>query len=165
MNATRKLEYDIAYLNMAACLRPLSYAKRSQVGCLIISEDDQIIAQGYNGMPKGFPNVCEYEKEDGVLVTKDEVLHAESNAIAKCAKSPISTINSTAYVTLSPCLQCAKLLLQSGVKRVVFMEEYRDLNPIKFLINGGIEVQCIDILHKKVYNYNIEPYSEDIVKW
>lgn len=153
MTESRRLEYDLAYMRMAICLKPLSYAIRSKVGCIIVSDDDQIIAQGYNGMPKGYPNSCEYEIWDdeekiNKLVTKAEVLHAESNAIAKCAKWEASCDGGTAYVTLSPCLQCSKLLVQSGIKRVVFMDEYHDLSPIKFLLMGGLKVQKLDMLRK-----------------
>lgn len=145
MDAIRKIEYDIAYMNMAKCLRPLSFAKRSQVGCLIVSDEGQIISQGYNGMPTGLPNECEHE-EDGKLVTNDGVLHAESNAISKCAKFRSSTNNATCYVTLSPCLQCSKLIIQSGIKRVVYLDEYRDLTGVELLIKCGVKVQqlCID---------------------
>lgn len=162
MNSIRRKEYDVAYMKMACNLRELSFAKRSQVGCLIVSEDDQIIAQGYNGMPTGYPNVCEHADENGNLVTNEEVLHAESNAIAKCAKSNTSSKNGTAYVTLSPCFQCAKLLLQSGIKRVVFYEEYRDLSPLKFLMIGGVKVQKLDILHKELKEYNYDENTDTI---
>ena len=142
MTESRRLEYDIVYMNMASCLKDLSFATRSKVGCIIVSSDDQIIAQGYNGMPKGFPNECEHLDENGNLVTNDEVLHAESNA--------------TAYVSLSPCLQCSKLIIQSGIKRVVFREEYRDVTPLILLLKGGIEVQMLDTLHKKLIEYTFD---------
>jgi len=164
MTLERKLEYDVVYLKMACELRPLSFAIRSKVGCLIVSDDDQIIAQGYNGMPKGFPNACEHQvwnettqKYD--LKTNDEVLHAESNAIAKCAKWEASCQGATAYVTLSPCLQCSKLLVQSGIKRVVFLDEYRDMTPLEFLIKGGVTVQKLDLLHKSLDEYFIDNES------
>lgn len=161
MDAKRRLEYDVVYMKMACQLKPLSFAVRSQVGCLIVSDDDQIIAQGYNGMPKGYPNECEDkvwndETKCYDLVTKAEVLHAESNAIAKCAKWEASCEGGTAYVTLSPCLQCAKLLVQSGIKRVVYLDEYRDTSPLAFLNKGGVRVQKIDLLHKKLTDYRTE---------
>lgn len=159
MNTQRRIEYDVAYMTMAYGLRPLSYAIRSKVGCLIVSKNDQIIAQGYNGMPTGFPNVCEHTNEKGELVTNDEVLHAESNAIAKCAKFCVSTEGATAYVTLSPCLQCSKLLLQAGIKRVVFAEEYRDLSPLEFLLKGNITVQKLDTITKELKTYFIDDRS------
>ena len=160
MNTNRKIEYDIAYMTMAYGIRPLSYATRSKVGCLIVSKNDQIIAQGYNGMPTGFPNTCEHTNEKGELVTNDEVLHAESNAIAKCAKFCVSTEGATAYVTLSPCFQCAKLLLQAGIKRVVFSEEYRDLSSIEFLLKGNILVQKLDPMTKRLKTYYIDDVSD-----
>ena len=157
MTESRRLEYDIVYMNMASCLKDFSFATRSKVGCIIVSSDDQIIAQGYNGMPKGFPNECEHLDENGNLVTNDEVLHAESNAIAKCAKcSEGKCKGATAYVSLSPCLQCSKLIIQSGIKRVVFREEYRDVTPLIFLLKGGIEVQMLDTLHKKLIEYTFD---------
>ena len=144
MTEERKLQYDQTYMNMAIVLSGLSHANRSKVGCLIVSEDNQIISQGFNGMPKGMDNGCEYViKENGEtkLVTKKEVLHAETNAIAKCAKWCTSTENATLYVTLSPCFDCAKMIIQTEISRVVYYEEYRDLSGIKLLINAGINVQ------------------------
>lgn len=155
MDANRKLEYDIAYMNMANCLRPLSFAVRSKVGCLIVTEAGQVISQGYNGMPTGLPNECEHE-ENGELVTNDEVLHAESNAISKCAKFPSSTNNATCYVTLSPCLQCSKLIVQSGIKRVVYLHEYRDLSGVELLIKCGIKVQQLYIENKELRDIDIK---------
>lgn len=162
MNALRRRDYDVVYMCMASTLRSLSFAVRSQVGCLIVSADDQIIAQGYNGMPTGFSNICEHPDKDGNLVTNNEVLHAESNAIAKCAKYRTSCEGGTAYVTLSPCFQCAKLLLQSGIKRVVFREEYRDLSPIKFLLKGGLTVHKINPEDKSMYEYVLDKYSDEL---
>ena len=108
-------------------------------------------------MPKGFPNECEHLDENGNLVTNDEVLHAESNAIAKCAKcSEGKCKGATAYISLSPCLQCSKLIIQSGIKRVVFREEYRDITPLIFLLKGGVEVQMLDTLHKKLIEYTFD---------
>lgn len=144
MTEERKLQYDQTYMNMAIVLSGLSHANRSKVGCLIVSEDNQIISQGFNGMPKGMDNVCEYvikENNETKLVTKKEVLHAETNAIAKCAKWCTSTENATLYVTLSPCFDCAKMIIQTEISRVVYYEEYRDLSGIKLLINAGINVQ------------------------
>ena len=165
MTENRKLEYDIAYMNMASCLRELSFATRSKVGCIIVNPDGQIITQGYNGMPKGFPNECEHLDENGNLVTNDEVLHAESNAIAKCAKSSEGQCKgATAYVTLSPCLQCSKLIVQSGIKRVVFREEYRDVTPLIFLLKGGSEVQMLDTLHKKLIEYTFDKETRTLYK-
>lgn len=144
MTEERKLQYDQTYMNMAIVLSGLSHANRSKVGCLIVSEDNQIISQGFNGMPKGMDNACEdviEENGETKLVTKREVLHAETNAIAKCAKWCTSTENATLYVTLSPCFDCAKMIIQTEISRVVYYEEYRDLSGIKLLINAGINVQ------------------------
>lgn len=144
MTEERKLQYDQTYMNMAIVLSGLSHANRTKVGCLIVSEDNQIISQGFNGMPKGMDNICEdvvEENGETKLVTKREVLHAETNAIAKCAKWCTSTENATLYVTLSPCFDCAKMIIQTEISRVVYYEEYRDLSGIKLLINAGINVQ------------------------
>ena len=159
MTEERKLQYDQTYMNMAIVLSGLSYAERSKVGCIIVSEDNQIISQGFNGMPKGFDNCCEYYSvkdtnkcamcsqehcegcENYVLTTKKEVLHAETNAIAKCAKWCTSTENATIYVTLSPCIDCAKMIVQTEISRLVYYEEYRDLSGIKLLLKAGIKVQ------------------------
>lgn len=162
MNALRRLDYDVTYMKMACNLKSLSFAVRSKVGCLIVSKNDQIISQGYNGMPTGFSNICEHTNENDELVTNDEVLHAESNAIAKCAKFCVSSEGATAYVTLSPCLQCAKLLLQAGIKRVVFCEEYRDLSSLKFLVKGGILVQKLDLLTKELKTYFVDEQSDEL---
>lgn len=163
MDIARKLEYDKTYMRMADVLAQLSYAKRSKVGCLIVSEDGQIVSQGYNGMPHGMDNCCEtikcstdfckcIEKANcdenciyAKMVTKPEVLHAESNAISKCAKWNSSTDGATCYVTLSPCVECAKLMIQSGIKRVCYKDLYRDTNGIKLLSQAGIKVEKIEI--------------------
>ncbi|MBO5005537.1 MAG: dCMP deaminase family protein [Clostridia bacterium] len=137
----RKLQYDQTYMNMAIVLSGLSYANRSKVGCIIVSKENQIISQGFNGMPTGMDNNCEFIDENGNITTKREVLHAETNAIAKCAKWRTSSENATIYVTLSPCFDCAKLIIQSEIKRVVYHDEYRDLSGIKLLIKAGVKVQ------------------------
>lgn len=135
---------DRVYMNMATALSDLSYAKRSKVGCVIVSDDGQIVSQGYNGTPAGFDNVCELEDEHThALVTKPEVLHAESNAISKCAKWGGSTDHATLYVTMSPCYECAKLIIQAGIKRVVYKEQYRDDTGIRLLEKAGIVVSKI----------------------
>lgn len=163
MTDNRKIEYDVAYMNMANCLRPLSFAIRSKVGCLIVTEAGQIISQGYNGMPCGLPNSCEHDV-GGQLVTNDEVLHAESNAISKCAKFPSSTDAATCYVTLSPCLQCSKLIIQSGIKRVVYLDEYRDLSGVELLLKCGIKVQQI-YLDSKTLRTIDENYCKYVKEW
>ena len=131
---------DNVYLGMAKELAKLSYAERAKVGCLIVNSGGQIVSQGYNGTPSGFDNCCEEEN-----VTKHEVLHAESNAISKCAKWGGSTDGSTQYFTMSPCFECAKLIIQAGIKRVVYIELYRDTSGVDLLEKAGIEVnQYID---------------------
>ena len=127
---------DKAYMDMAARWGSLSYAKRKQVGALVV-KDEQIISDGFNGTPKGFDNAC--EGEDGE--TLPEVLHAESNALAKLARGTQSAQDATLYVTLSPCFQCAKLIVQAGISRVVCGEVYSDQTGIAFLKKCGIRVE------------------------
>lgn len=119
---------DKIYLDMAQVLSKASYAKRRQVGCLIV-KDRSIISDGYNGTVSGFPNVC--EDENGL--TLPGVLHAETNALSKLTKSSQSSIGATMYITLSPCLECAKLIVQSGIARVVYIEEYKCTKGIELL--------------------------------
>lgn len=140
MTHERKLQYDIVYMKVAEDIASLSYAKRSKVGCIIVSEDGQIVAQGFNGTPKGYDNCCEYEDENGELHTKPEVLHAESNAISKCAKYFSSTLDSTIYITLSPCIDCAKSIIQAGIKRIVFKELYRVTDGLELLKKSNLDV-------------------------
>ena len=115
-----------------------SYCKRRQVGALLV-KDNMIISDGYNGTPSGFENVCE---ENGV--TKPYVLHAEANAISKVAKSGNNSLGATLYVTASPCIECAKLIIQSGIKRVVYKDEYRLTDGVDLLTRAGIEVEKVD---------------------
>ena len=129
---------DEAYMDIAQSWAKMSHAKRKQVGC-IITKDEQIISDGYNGTPHGFDNNCEVATRFG-FETKPEVLHAESNAITKLAKGTQSSIGSTVYVTLMPCFDCAKLMIQSGIKRVVYLEEYRFTDGVDLLKKAGIEV-------------------------
>lgn len=170
---SKQERYDKVYMEMAKVISRLSYAKRNKVGCIIVSKNGQIISQGWNGTPSGADNECEYVKcncewrhgcqktgepiekmlnEDFCydckfcqLSTKPEVLHAESNAISKCAKWISSTEGATLYVTLSPCIECAKLIIQSGIKRVCYQEKYRDTYGINFLQKQGIIVEQIEI--------------------
>ena len=132
-------KFDERYLEMAGIWARNSYCKRRQVGALIV-KDKMIISDGYNGTPSGFENIC--EDENGV--TKPYVLHAEANAITKVAKSGNSSLGSTLYVTASPCLECAKLIIQSGIKRVVYNDEYRLTDGVDLLRRAGIEVEKID---------------------
>ena len=131
-------KFDRRYLEMAEIWARNSYCKRRQVGALLV-KDNMIISDGYNGTPSGFENVCE---ENGV--TKPYVLHAEANAISKIAKSGNSSAGATLYVTASPCMECAKLIIQSGIKRVVYKDEYRLTDGIDLLRRAGIEVERID---------------------
>jgi dCMP deaminase len=130
---------DEAYLNICKTWSQLSFAKRKKVGCIIV-KDGAIISDGYNGTPKGFDNVCEIEY-DGNLKTKNEVLHAESNAITKLAKSTQSSVRATMYITISPCIECAKLIIQSGISRVVYKDFYRNDEGIKLLKQAKIKVE------------------------
>ena len=126
-------KFDHSYLEMAQIWAQNSYCKRRKVGALLV-KDRMIISDGYNGTPSGFENICE---EDGV--TKPYVLHAEANAITKVAKSGNSSEGATLYVTASPCLECSKLIIQSGIKRVVYRDEYRLTDGIDLLRRAGIE--------------------------
>lgn len=127
-------QLDARYMRMARIWAENSYCKRRKVGALIV-KDKNIISDGYNGTPSGFKNICE---EDGVTIPY--VLHAEANAITKIAKSHNSSDGATLYVTASPCIECAKLIIQSGIKRVVYDEEYRLTDGIDLLKKAGIEV-------------------------
>lgn len=132
MNFTK---YDIAYLKMAQEWAKLSYCERKKVGALIV-KDRMIISDGYNGTPSGFDNCC--EDEEGK--TKWYVLHAEANAILKLASSTQSAKGATLYLTLSPCRECSKLILQSGISKLVYINNYSDDEGINFLKNHGIEI-------------------------
>ncbi|MDE6304513.1 MAG: dCMP deaminase family protein [Paramuribaculum sp.] len=125
---------DRRYLRMARIWAENSYCKRRQVGALLV-KDNRIISDGFNGTPAGFENIC----EDTAGVTKPYVLHAEANAITKVARSNNSSNGSTLYVTASPCLECSKLIIQAGIKRVVFDELYRLCDGIDLLKRAGVE--------------------------
>ena len=133
------MKFDNRYMEMAAVWAKNSYCKRLQVGALIV-KDKMIISDGYNGTPSGFENIC--EDESGA--TKPYVLHAEANAITKVAKSGNSSEGATLYVTASPCLECSKLIIQSGIRRVVYRDEYRLTDGIDLLRRAGIEVEKVD---------------------
>ena len=128
---------DQTYMKMAQDWATLSKAKRKQVGCLIV-KDGAIISDGYNGTPHGFDNVCEFPTRFG-LETKPEVLHAESNALTKLAKSTQSSTGATVYITLSPCFDCSKLMVQSGISRVVYLEDYKNPDGVELLRKAWIE--------------------------
>ncbi len=134
---------DKRYLSMARIWAENSYCQRRQVGAIIV-KDKMIISDGYNGTPVGFENIC--EDENGL--TKPYVLHAEANAITKVARSNNSSNGATLYVTASPCLECAKLIIQSGIKRVVFNELYRITDGIDLLTRAGIECKHIENLNQ-----------------
>ena len=131
----KKRRYDEAYMRMALEWAKLSHCERKQVGALIV-KDQMIIADGYNGTPSGFPNVC--EADDGT--THWYVLHAEANAITKLAKSNNSAEGATLYITLSPCRECAKLIHQAGIVRVVYGDAYKDPSGLDFLNQAGVEI-------------------------
>jgi dCMP deaminase len=136
-------KYDKAYLRIAKEWSQLSYCKRKQVGAIIV-KDRMIISDGYNGTPSGFENCC--EDEEGL--TRWDVLHAEANAILKVARSTQSCEGATLYITLSPCKECSKLIHQSGIKRVVYHNGYRDDSGLQFLTKAGIEVEHIAVLEE-----------------
>lgn len=142
-----KEKFIQAYMQTAHTFASLSHARRLKVGCIIV-KDDRIISIGYNGMPSGWDNNCEDEflHEDGSTTskTKAEVLHAESNAIAKLARSNESGEGASLYVTHSPCMECAKLIYQAGIKEVIFKQVYRDDKGIKFLQDSKIKIVAIN---------------------
>ena len=131
-----KSAVDYRYLRMARIWAENSYCKRRQVGALVV-KDKMIISDGYNGTPSGFENVC--EDEEGI--TKPYVLHAEANAITKLARSGNNSEGSTLYVTASPCIECAKLIIQAGIRRVVYAEKYRLTDGTDLLTRAGVEVE------------------------
>ena len=145
-----KPKFQKLYNNIAHEVAKMSHARRLQVGAVIV-KDDRVISMGYNGMPAGWENNCESEGIDfdpitntrtgnGVLTTRPEVLHAESNAIAKLAKSNDSGDGADIFVTHAPCMECSKLIFQSGISRVYYSADYRDDSGIKFLKQSGVEV-------------------------
>jgi dCMP deaminase len=141
MESKKLNKYDKAYLRMAREWSLLSYCKRKQVGAIIV-RDRMIISDGYNGTPSGFENCC--EDESGL--TNWYVLHAEANAILKVARSTQTCDGATLYITLSPCKECSKLIHQSGIKRVVYQNGYKDTSGIDFLMKAGVIVEQIEDL-------------------
>ena len=141
MKPEKKEKYDKAYLRIAKEWGNLSYCHRKKVGAIIV-KNKMIISDGYNGTPSGFENCCEDEDN----VTKWYVLHAEANAILKVARSTQSCEDATLYITLSPCKDCSKLIHQSGIKRVVYHQEYKDTSGVDFLRKAGVEVELIEDL-------------------
>lgn len=136
----KQAQFDRRYLEMAKIWAKNSYCIRRQVGALIVKER-MIISDGYNGTPAGFENVCEDEQGR----TKPYVLHAEANAITKVAKSGNSSEGATLYVTSSPCMECSKLIIQAGIRRVVYCDEYHNLDGLELLGRAGIEVVKIEV--------------------
>ena len=140
-----KQKFIVAYMDVAERFAQLSSAKRLQVGAIVV-KDDRIISIGYNGMPSGWDNCCEDEQRSGntgygrKLVTKPEVLHAETNAIAKLAKSSESGLGATMFVTHSPCIECAKLIYQGGISTVYYRNNYRSDDGINFLTKSKVRV-------------------------
>lgn len=135
----KQLRYDKAYLRMATTWSELSHCRRKQVGALIV-KDGMIISDGYNGTPSGFDNCC----EDINGETHWYVLHAEANAILKVAKSTHNCQDATLYMTLSPCKDCSKLVIQSGIKRIVFIQAYKDQSGVEKLKEAGVEIVQIE---------------------
>ena len=136
----KQLEVDVRYLRMAKIWAENSYCKRRQVGALIV-KNQMIISDGYNGTPSGFENICEDENNR----TKAYVLHAEANAITKVAASNNNSMDATIYITSSPCIECAKLIIQAGIKRVVFSEKYHTEEGLNLLKRAEITVDFIEI--------------------
>ena len=136
----KQLQFDISYLKMADIWAQNSYCKRRKVGAILV-KDKMIISDGYNGTPTGFENICEDENNN----TKPYVLHAEANAITKVAKSNNSSENATLYITSSPCIECSKLIIQAGIKRVVFSEKYQFDDGLKLLERAKIEIVQINL--------------------
>jgi len=148
-------KFDKAMIETAKIWAQQSYCVKKQVGAVLASDDGRIIATGYNGTVSGQPNVCEIEVANPnygkritqdtcipkILKTSDFTVHAEQNVLAFCAKDGISTDGATMYITLSPCATCAKFMVQAGIKRVVYLEKYKDLSGVKFLGDCGVEVQ------------------------
>jgi dCMP deaminase len=142
----KQLRYDKAYLRMAKTWAGLSHCSRKQVGALIV-KDRMIISDGFNGTPSGFDNDCEDVNGD----TRWYVLHAEANAILKVARSTHNCFGATLYLTLSPCKECSKLVVQSGISKVVYIMNYKDDSGLKFLESAGVEVVQIE-----------DPFDEEV---
>lgn len=139
MGPKKQLRYDKAYLRMAQEWAKLSHCTRKQVGAIIV-KDRMIISDGFNGTPTGFENCC----EDDAGITKWYVLHAEANAILKVARSTHGCDGATLYLTLSPCKECSKLVHQAGIKRLVYMNGYKDDDGLSFLEKAGVEIVQIE---------------------
>ena len=139
-NTNKQHELDMRYMRMAQIWAENSYCQRRKVGALIV-KDKMIISDGYNGTPAGFENICEDEQG----LTKPYVLHAEANAITKIARSGNSSEGATLYVTTMPCIECSKLIIQAGIKRVVYSEKYRITDGVELLQRAGVETVHLEI--------------------
>ena len=143
-----KLKFQQLYMTIAGTVAQMSSARRLQVGAIVV-KDDRVISMGYNGMPSGWNNDCEdviqHSDDTTTLKTKPEVLHAETNAIAKLARSSESGLDSDLFVTHSPCLDCAKIIYQSGIRRVYYSNSYRDSSGLDFLQKSGVEVVQLEV--------------------
>ena len=139
-SSEKQHKLDLRYLRMAKIWAENSYCQRRQVGALVV-KNSMIISDGYNGTPSGFENIC----EDDNNVTKPYVLHAEANAITKLARSNNNSEGATIYITASPCIECAKLIIQSGIKRVVYGEVYRLTDGVELLERAGVEVELLNV--------------------
>ena len=137
-NKEKEFRYDIAYLRMALEWAKLSHCKRKQVGAIIV-KNNMIISDGYNGTPSGFNNICEDESNK----TYWYVLHAEANAILKTARTAHNCKSATLYLTMSPCKECSKLIHQAGIKRLVYINQYKDTSSLDFLKTAGVEIKQI----------------------
>jgi dCMP deaminase len=135
----KQARYDTAYMRMASEWAQLSHCQRKKVGALIVKEG-MIISDGYNGTPTGFPNDC----EDAKGLTHWYVLHAEANAIMKVARSTNNALGATLYLTHSPCKECSKLILQAGIKRLVYLDAYKDASGLDLLANGGVQIHRLE---------------------
>lgn len=144
MNKQRQIQFHKMYLKIAKEISKLSYAKRNKVGALIV-RDNNILGYGFNGTPNKMSNCCEYLDKNNTLITKKEVLHAETNALMKVAKASQTPENAIMYITLGTCLECAKLIIQAGIKEVYYIEDYRDNFGISLLKRAKIKVIKLSI--------------------
>lgn len=142
MTPQRQEQYHEYFMKVAEVTAQLSHARRSKVGALIVL-DNRILTQGHNGTPTGFDDNCENENADGTLTTKDEVIHAEANALYFCAKYGLKTDGTILYVTMSPCIKCALGIIQAGIKAIYYRTPYRDLSGVELLRKNGIDVKQI----------------------
>jgi dCMP deaminase len=143
----KKQRYDSLYMDIALRVSKMSYARRLEVGAVILTKDDAML-YGWNGMPAGWDNNCEYHLEDGSLKTNPEVLHAERNALDKLTRCNMSGLGSTMYITHAPCLECAKSIYGSGISQVFYNVDYRSEDGIHFLRKCGVSIEKLIIGNK-----------------